>query len=195
MRASMPASRASTRAAAAEGATPSTGRAPASATTSRSMVVLPVPAKPCTATARWDAPAMSRTAARWPRVRRLSFKPRLERRGAGERRARVAHAAHPGHERALVGERAARNERPVPAAPGPRLKQVALAPAALERCLERAQVLAPRVEQQRGGEHVALAQHREALFELRHRGAHRLQGARAARPPRAPRAGTRAAPR
>ena len=64
----MPVSRPSTAAAAAEGASPNTGFSPASARTWRSMVVLPVPARPCTPTTRSCASRIVRTASSCPSV-------------------------------------------------------------------------------------------------------------------------------
>ena len=65
----MPVSRSRTRAAAVEGARPMTNRLPASARTWRSIVVLPVPARPCTPTIRSGVSRIVRTASSCPSVR------------------------------------------------------------------------------------------------------------------------------
>ena len=65
----MPDSRSRTRAALASGASPNTGRSPASSQTWRSIVVLPVPAQPCTPRIRSRDSSTVRTASSWPAVR------------------------------------------------------------------------------------------------------------------------------
>ena len=64
----MPVSRPSTSAAAVEGARPITGLSPASSRTWRSIVVLPVPALPCTPTTRSRDSRIVRTASSCPSV-------------------------------------------------------------------------------------------------------------------------------
>ena len=102
---------------------------------------------------------------------------RLDRRLARERIAGAARCAHPGDERALAGE-LARGHKRAPAAVGARLEQLALSAAALERRAECVEPVAPRMEHERGGQHVALAQHGGALLQVRYRLAHRLARAR-----------------
>ena len=127
-------------------------------------------------------------------------KARLDRLLARERAAGVARRLHPGDERALGGELARAHEGPPPAV-GARLEQVALPAAALERLAERVEPVAARMAHQRGGEHVALAQHARALLEFLHRLAHRLERRRRGRrldacdPALAPGAGERLAER
>ena len=70
VRVGMPASLARTRAATADGARPCILRSPRSSFTSLSMVVLPLPAWPCTPITRSFDKSTVRTASLWPRVRR-----------------------------------------------------------------------------------------------------------------------------
>ena len=70
VRVGMPASLARTRAATADGARPCIFRSPSSSFTSLSMVVLPLPAWPCTPITRSFDKSTVRTASLWPRVRR-----------------------------------------------------------------------------------------------------------------------------